>query len=186
LDIAERHDFAVVPLFLVGYRQIPGSMSWRYDRMLRSHELIIAEARRRHPELPRRIFRWSDARTKFYLGLRAISSGSRRDGVALCASAVRRDPSLLLSHWFRYSVCRGIGRLAMKDHGVRIPFALWPVDGPIMPAGWSVQRQRAFVAATRISRRLAAPIGAAAATGEEARGGADTLATISGTTAGTY
>jgi glycosyltransferase involved in cell wall biosynthesis len=187
LDIAERHDFAVVPRFLVGYRQLAGSMSWNYEKMLRSHELIMAQARRRRPELPERIFRWSNARTHFYLGLRALSSGRRRDGVRLCAAALLRDPSLLFSHWFRYSVGRALGKLAgigRAEAGVHVPFALSPLDRPIVPAGWSVQRQRKFVAATRIQRRPAAPALCVSSPGEAAVSGAEPLSTLSGSSGG--
>lgn len=152
MDIAERHDFALVPLFLVGYRQMPGSMSWKSEQMLRGHELIMAEARRRHPEVPERIFRWALARTKFYLGLRRLHSAPL-GGLALCASALRRDPSLFLSHWFRYSVGRGVSKVVRKEEGARTPFAQSPVDLPTVPAGRTVQRQRDYAASVRIQRR---------------------------------
>jgi glycosyltransferase involved in cell wall biosynthesis len=187
LDIAERHDFAVVPLFLVGYRQLAGSMSWNYDKMLRSHELIMAQARRRRPELPERIFRWSNARTRFYLALRALSSGRRRDGVRLCASALLRDPSLLFSHWFRYSALRAVGKLAGRgraDAGVHVPFELSPPDHAIVRAGWSVQRQRNFVAETRIQRRAAAPEFAERCPGKSAVSGAEALSSLSRSSGG--
>jgi hypothetical protein len=154
LDIAEHHDFAVVPLFLVGYRQLPGSMSWKSEQMLRSPELIMAEARRRHPEVPERIYRWANARTEFYLGLRRLSS-DRLKGVALCASALRRDPSLLLSHWFRYSLGRAVGKVVGTKERARTPFAQAPVDWPTVPAGWAVQRQRDYAASFRLKRRAA-------------------------------
>ncbi|HEX6102797.1 MAG TPA: hypothetical protein VF031_07100, partial [Alphaproteobacteria bacterium] len=179
----ERHEFAIVPLFLVGYRQLAGSMSWNHEKMLRSHELIMAQARRRRPELPERIFRWSNARTRFYLGLRAVSSARRRDGVRLCASALLRDPSLLFSHWFRYSVGRAVGKLAgigRAEAGVHVPFELSPQDRPIVPAGWSVQRQRKFVAATRIQRGPAAPALPVRSPGEAAATGAEALSSLSG------
>lgn len=149
LDLAARYDFTIVPLFLVGYRQIAGSMSWNHTAMLRSHELIMAEIRARGPELPARIFRWSLARTEFYLGLRAISSRHAAEGLALCASAFCRDPNLLFSHWARYSVSRGLRKLANIRSGERAPFARSPIDREISPPGWAVRRQRSFAAAIR-------------------------------------
>jgi hypothetical protein len=91
LRIAERYDFAVVPEFLVGYRQST-FMSKRIRQMRRAHRLILAEARARHPELPRRLFRWS--RTKF-LNWTPRRTGSepvmrvrdRREGRFWCVSA---------------------------------------------------------------------------------------------------
>jgi glycosyltransferase involved in cell wall biosynthesis len=154
MDIAERHDFALVPLFLVGYRQMPGSMSWNSEQMLRSHELIMAEARRRHPEVPERIFRWGHARTVFYLGLRRLHSAPL-GGLALCASALCRDPSLFFSHWFRYSVGRGLGKVVGTEEGARTPFAQSPIDRSAVPAGRTVQRQRDYAASVRTQRRPA-------------------------------
>jgi glycosyltransferase involved in cell wall biosynthesis len=156
MDIAERHDFALEPLFLVGYRQMPGSMSWKSDQMLRSHELIMADARRRHPEVPERIFRWANARTNFYLGLRRLRSAPL-EGLVFCASALGRDPSLFLSHWFRYSVGRGVGKVVGTKEVTRTPFAQSPVERPVVPAGWTVQRQRNYAASVRIERRPSRP-----------------------------
>lgn len=155
LDLAERYDFALVPLFLVGYRQIAGSMSWNHTAMLRSHKLIMDEVRAHGPELPERIFRWSLARTELYLGLRAISARHAAKGLALCASAFLRDPNLLLSHWAWYSINRGLRRLANIRSGEHTPFAVSPIEREIVPPGWVVRRQRSFAAAVRSRGRPA-------------------------------
>jgi hypothetical protein len=53
LDIAERFEFDLVPEFLFFYRVRAGSISTDFDAMLRASNIVIGEARARHPELPR-------------------------------------------------------------------------------------------------------------------------------------
>ena len=66
LRLAEIGDFALAPGFLTGYRQTVGAMSRQIRAMTRSHRLVLAEARARHPNLPRALFRWSLAAFDFY------------------------------------------------------------------------------------------------------------------------
>ena len=48
LRIAEKFDFAVVQLILIGYRKLPDSMSSDAVTMSRSHKLMIDRLRRRN------------------------------------------------------------------------------------------------------------------------------------------
>ncbi len=50
LQIAERHDFAVVPHALTGYRVTRRSMSSDIIQMIRSHHLVVAPYAQRYPE----------------------------------------------------------------------------------------------------------------------------------------
>ena len=50
LRIAEHAEFRVVPRYLVGYRQVPGSMSTNSMTMFRSTEIALGEYRRRFPD----------------------------------------------------------------------------------------------------------------------------------------
>lgn len=47
--VAEHHDFAVIPEYLIGYRYLPDNMSSNLPRMLRSWMLVIDEMEPRHP-----------------------------------------------------------------------------------------------------------------------------------------
>jgi glycosyltransferase involved in cell wall biosynthesis len=47
---AERHSFAVIPDYLIGYRYLPDNMSSNLPRMLRSWMLVMDEMEARHPE----------------------------------------------------------------------------------------------------------------------------------------
>ncbi len=49
LRIAEQYQFRVVPEFLIGYRQVMGSMACNYRSMEKSHLLIVTDVQRRYP-----------------------------------------------------------------------------------------------------------------------------------------
>ena len=112
LRLAERCEFALVRKHLVGYRSAPDSMSSDPRRMLRSHNIVAAEARRRHPQLPSWLFRLGEARYKFYRGKGCLQNGEAVLGFALLLDAFARDPAGLgyrlvekpyrtLSRWLR-------------------------------------------------------------------------------------
>lgn len=67
LRIAEQYQFAIVPEYLIGYRQYSGSMSTKCVTMSHFYELIMSRIYQRHPELPNSIRRW--ANTVFYNNL---------------------------------------------------------------------------------------------------------------------
>ena len=67
LRIAEHYRFAIVPEYLIGYRQYSGSMSTKCATMAHFYELIMSRIYQRHPELPRSTRRW--ANTAFYNNL---------------------------------------------------------------------------------------------------------------------
>jgi glycosyltransferase involved in cell wall biosynthesis len=66
-QIAERHEFALVPAFLTGYRQLRGNMSSNVMRMLRSRDLCMDEFTLRHPELRRRFHQSRNILMRFML-----------------------------------------------------------------------------------------------------------------------
>jgi glycosyltransferase involved in cell wall biosynthesis len=51
LQIAERHEIAGAPEYLIGYRLRPGAMSEDFDQMMRSRRLVEAQFLPRYPEL---------------------------------------------------------------------------------------------------------------------------------------
>ncbi len=64
LRIAELYQFRVVPEFLIGYRQVIGSMGSNCGTMERSYELVMAQVKQKHPEISDDIYRW--AQSNFY------------------------------------------------------------------------------------------------------------------------
>lgn len=88
--VAERHHFAVVPDYLVGYRYLHDNMSSDMGRMLRSWLMVLDEMAERHP----------DKRTILMEGLSAYAGWLARRAVYL------RNPHQL----------RSVLVVVMKDH----------------------------------------------------------------------
>lgn len=107
LDIAERYDLDVVPEFLKGYRFRAGSMSTDIKAMLRSHELVVREARARHPELPAKLFRWAAGHYHREFGLACLGHRQVSTGARLLLEALAEDPVATL----RVGVPRVLARL---------------------------------------------------------------------------
>ncbi len=63
--IAEHYEYRVVQEFLMAYRSTPQSMSRNFSSMLRSYFFVCQDIKDKHPEIPQKIFRWSEA--QFYL-----------------------------------------------------------------------------------------------------------------------
>ncbi len=95
LAIAERYEFAVVPEFLVGYRQTTSSMSRDVWQMKRSHDLVLAEVQTRHPELPDWLFRWSRALCCYWLAMTCLRTRRLADATRLFGLMVRFDPTFV-------------------------------------------------------------------------------------------
>jgi glycosyltransferase involved in cell wall biosynthesis len=163
LRIAEHYNFAVVPEFLVGYRQDAANMSRKVVEMRRSYSLVIAEARRKHPEIPARIFRWSRGKFLFYLGENCAMSDRGLRAALLWLEVLVRDPPVLMIWRFRRSRARLMNALGLRprgDDGVRFcpqghAFLSPPYELARHRPSLSglEQRRRTFAANIRIQRR---------------------------------
>ena len=65
LRIAEIYQFKVVPEFFIGYRKIANTMSGDYQKMAKSHDLMLKEVQPRHPEIPKGLYQLS--KSSFYI-----------------------------------------------------------------------------------------------------------------------
>lgn len=92
LRLAEQSRFVLCPEYLVGYRWRAGSMSAQTARMLRSWQLVMAEAQARRPDLPPHLIRWATGNFHRWLGFDALSRGRAAAGLALLGRALVRDP----------------------------------------------------------------------------------------------
>jgi glycosyltransferase involved in cell wall biosynthesis len=97
LRLAEQCEFRVVPEFLASYRRTPDSMSRQYMSMERSHRLIMERIRRRHPEFPPRIFRWSSANYCAYLVSKSYAKGRYWQSARYVLRSIWNDPLRLVS-----------------------------------------------------------------------------------------
>lgn len=96
LRIAEKYEFRVVPEFLVGYRKLRHSMSYDYDRMARSHALMLQGAQQRHP-LSGWLYRLSRSSFYLYFGHQASESGADREALRWVMAAAKAD----VTPWIR-------------------------------------------------------------------------------------
>jgi glycosyltransferase involved in cell wall biosynthesis len=145
--IARSWTVGVVPEYLLGYRQSPGSVSSHRERMDRHKLRALEHVRMRHPETPDDVLALSEAFIRSGSGVFQLLGRRRpREAGAQFWRSLRRTPAATL----------GFGRVAFQEHmrGVfrrrgltkppqvdRIPFfdldpadiASGPVAHPILP-----------------------------------------------------
>lgn len=95
--IAERHEFALVPEHLTGYRRHPETMSEDALQMLRSYHLVTREMHRKHPEYAEEI-RLGEADLADWLMRKALRKLRLNTAVAIFTHIARTD--------LRYSLAR--------------------------------------------------------------------------------
>ena len=100
LALAERLPFAVVPDFLTGYRFTQGNMSSNAYSMLKSHALVMAEVKTRHPHLAATVAVAEFDTARWYFN-KAISSGDQDQIRKLAPMIARRFPVRLALHGAR-------------------------------------------------------------------------------------
>ncbi len=122
LRIAERRRVRVVPAYLSAYRGVQGSMSNDTKAMGRSYDLVVAALKRRNPELPDEVVRWS--RSNFYKYLADLSYAGEDYAMALhwLRKIVALDPSVLLSPTQLKLVAKSLALHAVKP----LMQTIWP------------------------------------------------------------
>jgi len=100
LRIARRYRFGCVPEYLVGYRQVAGSMSSQAGRMRRSYQLMLGKIRAESPDLPAVLFRWSLANYQAVMAPTLVRSGKLMQGLAFLGRAALSDPLAVLDRFF--------------------------------------------------------------------------------------
>jgi glycosyltransferase involved in cell wall biosynthesis len=96
LRLAEHYKFSVVREFLIGYRQVTGSMSRSYISMAKSYNLMMLDFRSKHPEIPNYIFNWSASYFRYYLALQSLKCEDYWQTLIWLYKAVKLDFILLL------------------------------------------------------------------------------------------
>jgi glycosyltransferase involved in cell wall biosynthesis len=96
LRIAEHYSFQVVPNYLIGYRQYPGSMATNCPVMARSYELMMMEVQQRNPDIPDRVRRWSRSTFYNYLMGKSYVYGDYRNMFIWLYRCLSADPVVLL------------------------------------------------------------------------------------------
>ncbi|HEY1383144.1 MAG TPA: glycosyltransferase family A protein [Dongiaceae bacterium] len=164
LRLAERTDYGLEPAFLVGYRQAQQAMSRQVASMQRSYQLVLAEARARHPDLPPALFRWSAAAFDFYAFelLRGLTSRRRR--LPYLLRGILGDPGWLtrpsthrkLKYWLKHGIA-GSGPRKPPPSPIGQPFsALSPDAHWDVSEGATISARRSLVASLPARRQLGA------------------------------
>jgi glycosyltransferase involved in cell wall biosynthesis len=122
LRIAERYKYAVVPEFLVGYRQVNGSVSSDTERMWRSLNIVLNRMRAEHPELPRCLFNWSVGQFCLWQLFKAYIGGDLTGTLRNTYRALRADAAVLTVPIVHLFCIKSIIRLAAQP----LTSLIWP------------------------------------------------------------
>ena len=104
--IAERHEFAVVPGHLTGYRRHSETMSEDALQMLRSYHLVTREMHRKHPEYAREI-RLGEADLADWLMRKALRKFRLDTATTIFAHIARTDLRFSLASFLPAIFARG-------------------------------------------------------------------------------
>jgi glycosyltransferase involved in cell wall biosynthesis len=115
LAIAERYDVGFADAFLLGYRQMGGTMSTDCDSMVRFTDVVLKDAQARHPELPARLFRWARGECRAWLATEALYASRWRPGLRLLGQALRLDPSAVARQRTVHALYIALSRL-VRSH----------------------------------------------------------------------
>jgi glycosyltransferase involved in cell wall biosynthesis len=116
LTIAEREPVALAPYFLVGYREVPSSMSRVAVRMRHSLEMVLNEFERRRPDLPPAVMRAGRMNYDLYAGALALSNRQLGMSLRFIGSAFAREPLISLALLSSEAAWRCQKRLASRGH----------------------------------------------------------------------
>lgn len=97
--VAERHTFAVVEDYQIGYRQLPDNMSSNLPRMLRSWIIVLDEMRRKYPEKAPIIQQGLKGYGQWVVR-RAVHTRKPRSVLTLAAIIARQSPTLAVKLLF--------------------------------------------------------------------------------------
>ncbi len=96
LRIAAAHQVRVVPEYLIGYRQYLGSMATNCSTMAKSYLLMMEDVQQRHPNLPDRLYRWSNGTFYNYLLGKSYACGDYSTMFVCLRRCLQVDSAILL------------------------------------------------------------------------------------------
>lgn len=114
LRIAEYYEFRLVKDFLVGYRQVNGSMSINYKSMGKSYHLIMKESYIKHPEIPKYLYKISGSQFNIYLAFKSAACADNLHTLIILCQAISLDYSLLLNFWIYKSLLAFIFKIIVQ------------------------------------------------------------------------
>jgi glycosyltransferase involved in cell wall biosynthesis len=96
IRIAALYQFRVVPEFLVGYRQVGGSLSRNIPMMVSGHTRLMKDVAKRFPGVPPRVFSWSSGIFFAFAAMRSVDRGNLLAAFRFFLTAVWHDPTVIL------------------------------------------------------------------------------------------
>lgn len=157
IRVAAKALAAEVPEYLVGYRQIPGTMSSNFSRMAASYEYSVSDLRKNHPGLPKSLLRWSAGHFYMYLLNTCYAAGKYAECFRLLGQLIQADPAMIFSPTIYRIVlmcgCRSIlGRnFLRRNNSARTAEGWNPGQVAWIPAHWIEARRWAAIQARQRS-----------------------------------
>lgn len=111
LSLSDICEFEVIPEYLVGYRQWPGSASRSVPKMAQSMALVRQWIFEKWPTLSEEVERWNTYRTNVYLASQAIEGNQFGAAIKHRAAAYRARPAALLERASLAQDARLLGRM---------------------------------------------------------------------------
>lgn len=111
LRTAECYQFRVVLEFLLGYRQVIGSMSFNSMSMKKSFYLMMADVRQRYPDIPATIYRQSTSKYLYYLVGKNQQCAAHWRSIILLYKALCSDFVLLIKLSFYKTLIKTVLKL---------------------------------------------------------------------------
>jgi glycosyltransferase involved in cell wall biosynthesis len=122
LRVAEQYEVGLAPGYHSGYRGVAGGMSASCESMAASYRLVVGDIRRRRPDLPHHLFRWSGGNFYSYLAGTAYGGGRRAEALKWIKEAVKADLWLLLAPHTVRTTLGSLGWIVLHPLATR----LWP------------------------------------------------------------
>jgi glycosyltransferase involved in cell wall biosynthesis len=114
LRIAEQYEFQVVPRYHVGYTKALSSMSANFKNQDKFITTVMDNFEKRHPRIPKTLFRLSRSRTCFYLASLCNEHGRYFDSIKYLLRCLVLDPVSVLSSEYNLSVLKLLVRCTTK------------------------------------------------------------------------
>lgn len=108
IRLAEKREIALVPEFLVGYRQTRGCMSAAIEGMTSSFRILQHRARERNRDIPPSLFRWAGGWFLGYLVSKSYQECDYHGCVMSIARSFLQDPFTLLNSRLHQLACKSV------------------------------------------------------------------------------
>ena len=120
LRLAEQYEFRGVPEFLVGYRNIIGSMSGDFQQMARSQQSMLMAVEKKHPDFPHFLFQLSCSSFYLYLAHQSDARGQTTETLHWLKQSITTHVSPLIRLGFYVLLIKSLMQLS-RPHRRRPP-----------------------------------------------------------------